>query len=38
MAEIRTYPILRHLRAEPSFHILRFRRGKQVASGRGLAF
>jgi regulator of protease activity HflC (stomatin/prohibitin superfamily) len=38
MAEIRKYPILRHLRAEPSFHILRFRRGKLVASGRGLAF
>jgi hypothetical protein len=38
MAEIRRYPILRHLRAEPSFHILRFRRGKLVASGRGLAF
>ncbi len=38
MAEIRTYPIWRHLRAEPSVHILRFRRGKRVASGRGLAF
>ncbi len=38
MAEIRTYPMVRHLRAEPSFHILRFRRGRQVASGRGLAF
>lgn len=38
MAEIQRYPIVRHLRAEPSFHILRFRRGKLVASGRGLAF
>jgi regulator of protease activity HflC (stomatin/prohibitin superfamily) len=38
MAEIHTYPMVRHLRAEPSFHILRFRRGRQVASGRGLAF
>jgi hypothetical protein len=38
MAEIRRYPIVRHLRAEPSFHILRFRRGRLVASGRGLAF
>jgi len=38
MAEIRRYPIVTHLRAEPSFHILRFRRGKLVASGRGLAF
>ena len=38
MAEIHRYPFLRHLRAEPSFHILRFRRGRLVASGRGLAF
>jgi regulator of protease activity HflC (stomatin/prohibitin superfamily) len=38
MAEIRRYPILRHLRSEPSFHVLRFRRGELVASGRGLAF
>jgi regulator of protease activity HflC (stomatin/prohibitin superfamily) len=38
MAEIQRYPLIRHLRAEPSFHILRFRRGKLVASGRGLAF
>ena len=38
MAEIRAYRILRHLRAEPSFHVLRFRRGRLVASGRGLAF
>ena len=38
MAEIQRYPLIRHLRAEPSFHILRFRRGKLAASGRGLAF
>ncbi|MDJ0847124.1 MAG: SPFH domain-containing protein [Myxococcota bacterium] len=38
MAEIQRYPFIRHLRAEPSFHILRFRRGKLVASGRGLGF
>lgn len=38
MAEIHRYPLLRHLRAEPSFHVLRFRRGRLVASGRGLAF
>ena len=38
MAEIQRYPIVRHLRAEPSFHILRFRRGKLVESGRGLSF
>ncbi len=38
MAEIQRYPFLRHLRAEPSSHVLRFRRGRQVAAGRGLAF
>lgn len=38
MAEIRTYPMWSHLRAEPSMHVLRFRRGRRVASGRGLAF
>ena len=38
MAEIRSYPFLRHLRAEPSNHVLRFRRGKLVSGGRGAAF
>lgn len=38
MAEIRSFPILRHLRAEPSRHVLRFSRGRLTASGRGLAF
>ncbi len=38
MAEIKNYGVARHLRAEPSFHVLRFRRGRLVASGRGLAF
>lgn len=38
MAEIRTYPLVRHLRAEPSSHVLRFRYGRRVASGRGLTF
>ena len=38
MAEIRTYPWLRHLRAEPSMHVLRFRKGRRVDSGRGLSF
>lgn len=38
MAEIAIYPFLRHLRAEPNQHILRYRRGKVVASGRGLSF
>ncbi len=38
MAEIRNYPMFRHLRAEPSVHVLRFRRGKLVSSGRGASF
>jgi regulator of protease activity HflC (stomatin/prohibitin superfamily) len=38
VAEIRNYRLMRHLRAEPSSHVLRFRRGRQVASGRGLTF
>jgi regulator of protease activity HflC (stomatin/prohibitin superfamily) len=38
MAEIRSYSFLRHLRAEPNQQVLRYRRGRLVASGRGLAF
>lgn len=38
MAEIRAYPVLRHFRGDPSMHILKFRRGRLRASGRGLAF
>lgn len=38
MADISKFLWMRHLRSEPSFHILRFRAGKLVASGRGLAF
>jgi len=38
MAEIRKYPWVRHLRSEPSFHVLRYRGGSLVASGRGLTF
>ncbi len=38
MAEIRKYPWLRHLRSEPSFHVLRYSGGALTASGRGLAF
>ncbi len=29
---------IRHLRSEPNFHVLRYRRGKLVGSGRGLSF
>jgi len=38
MAEIRRFPFWRHLRGDPSYHILQFRRGKLVRSGRGLSF
>ncbi len=38
MAEIRAYPWVRHVRAEQSVHLLKFRRGKLERSGRGLAF
>jgi hypothetical protein len=38
MADIRKYPLLRHLRSEPSFHVLRHRKGKLTGSGRGLSF
>ncbi len=38
MAEIKRFTIMRHLRSEPSQQILRFRRGRPVESGRGLAF
>lgn len=38
MAQIHCYPFLRHVRSEPSSHILYYRRGRLVKSGRGLAF
>jgi len=38
MAQIRRFFFLRHLRSEPSLHVLRFRRGRLIRSGRGLAF
>ncbi|MCP3902041.1 MAG: band 7 protein [Planctomycetes bacterium] len=38
MAEIKRFPIVRHLRSEPSQHVLRFRRGRLVGRGRGLTF
>ncbi len=38
MAEIRSYPLIRHLRAEPTSHVLRYRSGRLVGHGRGLAF
>jgi hypothetical protein len=38
MAEIKTHPFIRHLRAEPTAHVLRYRRGKLIGDGEGLAF
>jgi regulator of protease activity HflC (stomatin/prohibitin superfamily) len=38
MAEIRSYGTLRHLRAEPSHHILRYRAGELVDSRSGTTF
>lgn len=38
MADIRDFGILHHLRSEPSTHVLRFRKGKLVASGPGQTF
>jgi len=38
MAEIRSFPLIRHLRAEPTAHVLLFKRGKKRRSGAGLAF
>lgn len=37
MAEIRSFLFVRHLRAEPSSHVLVFRKGSLARSGRGLA-
>ena len=31
-------PFLRHLRSEPTSHVMRYRRGRLLAQGRGLAF
>ncbi|MEL6340335.1 MAG: SPFH domain-containing protein [Myxococcota bacterium] len=38
MGDISNLIWFRHLRSEPSFHVLRYRRGQLVASGRGLSF
>lgn len=38
MAEIKIYPLVRHLRAEPTSHVLRYVRGELAAAGAGLAF
>jgi regulator of protease activity HflC (stomatin/prohibitin superfamily) len=38
MADIRKYGYVRHLRSDASVHITRFRKGRVVQAGRGLAF
>ena len=38
MAEIRPYPLVRHLRAEPTAHVLHYRRGRLARSAPGLTF
>ena len=38
MARITTYPGIAHLRSDASAHLIRYRNGAPVASGRGLAF
>lgn len=38
MADIKTRPLVRHLRAEPTSHVLHYRRGDLVREGAGLAF
>ena len=38
MARISRYPVLSHLRSEASTHVIRYRNGRAVSTGRGLAF
>jgi len=38
MSEIRNFMWLRHLSSEPSFHLLRYKKGVLKKSGRGLSF
>ncbi len=38
MAQIKFLPFVRHVRAEPSRHLMLFRHGKKKRSGRGIAF
>jgi regulator of protease activity HflC (stomatin/prohibitin superfamily) len=38
MARINRYPIFAHLRSEASSHVIRYRNGRAVQAGRGLAF
>ncbi len=38
MADIRSYPLVRHLRGAPTLHVRHLRRGKLVHDGTGLSF
>jgi hypothetical protein len=38
MADIATYPLVRHLRGTPTLHVRHLRRGRLVHDGTGLAF
>jgi regulator of protease activity HflC (stomatin/prohibitin superfamily) len=38
MATIQRFPFLRHLRSEPTYHVLRYRNGDLRRDGAGLAF
>ena len=38
MARITRYPFVHHLRSEAASHVIRYRNGQAVRSGRGLAF
>lgn len=38
MARISRYPVLHHLRSEASSHVIRYRNGRALRSGRGLSF
>jgi regulator of protease activity HflC (stomatin/prohibitin superfamily) len=38
VAEIRRFPFVRHLRSDPTAYVLRYRGGRLVQSGPGLAF
>lgn len=38
MSDIKRFPVVSHLRAEPTTHVLRYRRGRLVTSSRGGSF
>src|SRR3712207_2496051 len=38
MATIQRFPLVRHLRSQPTYHVLRYRRGVLRREGPGLAF